>query len=84
MIFLNALNSTLSSLNSLVKLEIFIGFLRSGLSVPYLLIASAYVILGKGVSVTLKSEKVVNTECKIGSMALNTSSCSTNAISISN
>ena len=83
-IFLNASNDTSSSKNSFVKSDKIIGFLKSGLSVPYLVIASLKVSLGKGNSVTSKFENFLKTSYMTGSIAENISSCSTKDISMSN
>ena len=63
---------------------IYNGFLKSGLSDPYLSIASLYVILGNGYSAIFLFENCLNVLYITGSITLNTSSCVAKLISISN
>ena len=81
---LKALNVTPSCKKAWVTSHISKGFLKSGLSVPYFNIASLYVILGNGFEVISQSENSLKTLVITGSIALKTSSCVANAISISN
>ena len=54
-----------------------IGLRRSGLSLPYITIASSYAMRGNGGGVTVQSENSPKTPASTGSMAANTSSCVT-------
>ena len=60
------------------------GFLKSGLSVPYLSIASLYEIFGNLSNISFLVEKFLNVLTINFSTTLNTSSWSTNDISKSN
>ena len=83
--FLKISNLTSSLFIISVTSNIFIGFLRSGLSVPYFNIESLYLILLKGIlEIIFPFPNSVNTSKKIGSNVLKISSCSTKDISISN
>ena len=68
----------------IIEEVIYNGFLKSGLSEPYLSIASLYVILGNGYFAIFLSENFLNVLYITGSITWNTSSCVAKLISMSN
>ena len=81
-IFLNALNSRFAKISETSTISN--GFLKSGLSVPYLSITSSYFNLGNGYILIFLSENCLKALYITGSILVKTSSWLAKLISISN